>query len=64
MIDWKDAPDWANYAAMDKDGMWHWYECEPEPRSIDWCCAGKYEVTKAKTNWLDSLQCRDKGAMK
>lgn len=27
--DWSKAPEWANYAAMDKDGEWYWYENEP-----------------------------------
>jgi len=27
--DWKDAPEWANWLAMDKDGCWEWYEVEP-----------------------------------
>jgi hypothetical protein len=28
--DWKDAPEWANWLAMDEDGSWYWYESEPE----------------------------------
>ena len=24
-----DAPEWANYLAMDSDGEWCWYEFEP-----------------------------------
>ena len=27
---WDDAPEWANWLAMDKDGCWWWYEKEPE----------------------------------
>ena len=27
--DWKNAPEWANYLAMDKDNEWWWYETEP-----------------------------------
>lgn len=27
--DWKDAPEWANWLAMDGDGRWNWYNCEP-----------------------------------
>jgi len=27
--DWKDAPEWANWLAMDDDGEWYWYEIEP-----------------------------------
>ena len=27
--DWKDAPEWANYRAMDSNGEWFWYESPP-----------------------------------
>ena len=27
--DWKDAPEWANYLAMDEDGYWCWYLRKP-----------------------------------
>lgn len=27
--DWKDAPWWADYLAMDLNGYWFWYEFEP-----------------------------------
>jgi len=27
--DWKDAPEWAQWMAMDWDGSWVWYENEP-----------------------------------
>ena len=26
---WENAPEWANWLAMDGDGVWWWYECEP-----------------------------------
>lgn len=27
--EWKDAPDWANWIARDKDGEWRAFENEP-----------------------------------
>lgn len=27
--DWKDAPEWAQWLAMDADGAWYWYEKHP-----------------------------------
>lgn len=27
--DWKDAPEWANWLAMDDDDCWFWYENKP-----------------------------------
>lgn len=26
---WDDAPEWANWLAMDADGTWFWFEDEP-----------------------------------
>ena len=28
-IDWSLAPKWANYAAQDMDGAWHWFRHRP-----------------------------------
>lgn len=28
--DWKDAPEWAKWLALDPSGCWYWYEAEPE----------------------------------
>lgn len=28
--DWKYAPDWAQWLAMDGDGMWSWFSEKPE----------------------------------
>ena len=33
--DWKDAPEWANYLAMDADGEWCWYEYSPATGTDD-----------------------------
>ena len=50
--DWKDAPEWAMWLAMDGDGWWGWYEEEPawdceadiwamhEDSEADWEVAG------------------------
>ena len=36
--DWKDAPEWASWLAMDEDGDWFWYESEPKLGSYgSWC---------------------------
>lgn len=36
--DWKDAPEWANYLAMDNDCEWYWFESEPA-----WMLAGYWQ---------------------
>jgi len=28
--DWQDAPEWANWLAMDDDNWWFWYEDKPK----------------------------------
>ena len=33
---WNDAPEWANYLAMDSDGSWWWYAEEPTLDCGDW----------------------------
>lgn len=33
---WKDAPDWANYFAMNSNGNWYWYEGEPIKGDKSW----------------------------
>ena len=27
---WYDAPEWANWLAMDENGEWHWFELKPD----------------------------------
>lgn len=28
--DWKDAPEWANWLAMDGNGTWVWFAAKPQ----------------------------------
>ncbi len=34
--DWKAAPEWASYLAMDADGRWFWYEYAPSYLRSTW----------------------------
>lgn len=57
--DWKDAPEWANWMAMDEDGEWFWYEHRP----ITWGDGVWIKVEGEKrfiysTPWIDTLQER------
>lgn len=27
---WTTAPAWATHTAMDADGAWHWFDCDPQ----------------------------------
>ena len=63
MIDWKDAPKWATYAAMDGGGNWYWYEREPnlDPTGnfCHWFGGGKMVlVDDNRPFWKDSLRER------
>lgn len=33
---WKDAPEWANWLALDEDGQWNWFERMPDRFSEFW----------------------------
>ena len=35
-LDWKNAPEWAKFLAMDENHGWYWYENEPELRNSLW----------------------------
>ncbi len=35
-LPWDEAPEWAQWAAMDADGEWWWYQTEPEVSHILW----------------------------
>ena len=58
--DWKDAPKWARFLAMDEDGKWYWYENEPTMRWDYWGWIG--QVLEAKldpsVNWKETLEPR------
>jgi hypothetical protein len=63
--DWKDAPEWANWLAMDANGTWHYYEHEPEisinPNIEVWQAKGMYRrVFKRFKNWQSTREKRPK----
>jgi hypothetical protein len=58
--DWKDAPEWANYLAMDKSGDWFWYASRPALLDSEgsWGSpAGHYELCEM-TGWKETLESR------
>jgi len=62
--DWKDAPEWAKFLAMDQDGEWCWYEEKPSPIKAHvlphWRAHyGRSEVaTLANKDWQNTLEGR------
>lgn len=64
--DWKDAPAWANWMAMDEDGEWYWHEFVPEIASTFWklpeaeggAVMGRWELAAEGNDWRGSLEAR------
>ncbi len=66
--DWKDAPEWAKWLAMDSDGEWHWYSHKPEPNTTSECWLNpdaadgeppRCQYAGRKTNeWVEMLEPR------
>jgi hypothetical protein len=58
--DWKDAPEWAKWLAMDRDGEWYWYEFEPAIANDQWLQYGgrAADAGIADVRWDKSLEGR------
>ncbi|MEG1695594.1 MAG: hypothetical protein RR282_00695 [Acinetobacter sp.] len=62
-VDWSRAPDWANWWAMDKNGVANWYNTEPSIEGIEWVCGRRGDYAQDKLlhgnlDWRNSLQER------
>ena len=67
LYNWSTAPDWAQWAAMDANGISCWYEQEPVMSNwADWWFAanGKHTVNEKRATlsvkWENSLEQRPK----
>lgn len=61
--DWKDAPEWANYCAMDENGEWYWFASRPDyaDDSGVWVHPWGSRVESAgvfSVSWKESLEGR------
>lgn len=57
--DWKDAPEWANYVAMDDDGSWWWFEKEPSYEQYgEWVTTRKSEQVVTGLDGSTTLEAR------
>lgn len=57
--DWKDAPEWARWLAMNDDGVWHWYENAPELFWLAWSVGdGKVAIAGRNRDWDLTLEQR------
>lgn len=58
---WHLAPDWARFAAKDRDGFWHWYEVEPRATCDSWTSARgsmQFFDFALDIDWDKSLEAR------
>jgi hypothetical protein len=64
--DWRDAPSWANYLAMDQNKQWIWFEKEPTPAFGGWTFGDDnqheyvFKKTEKRKLWYDSLEQKPK----
>jgi len=57
--EWKDAPEWANYLAMDWIGDWYWYHEKPRLSDSTWETGGAVRLaTHSYHGWQQSLEGR------
>lgn len=64
-IPWHEAPEWAEWAAMDDGCSWYWYETKPNiVGSGEWNNVGDAQeflyTPSFSGDWKDSLQRRPK----
>lgn len=69
-LPWHEAPEWAQWAAMDGNGSWWWYSNRPQAESNDgdayWSCMGDRNCRALlfkssglpSPDWRDSLASR------
>lgn len=57
--DWADAPEWANFWAVDDNGRCFWYEYKPTLGIRIWLAErGNNEISKQYPGWRNTLQER------
>jgi hypothetical protein len=61
--DWKDAPEWARFLAMDMNSCWWWYQEKPTMNlsTSEWEAKKRSLIQVAKINvplWQETLEER------
>lgn len=58
--DWKRAPKWAQWLAMDASGAWYWFAEKPaRDDRLGMFCAGSEQCEAVRFDgWENSLECR------
>jgi hypothetical protein len=55
--EWKDAPEWAQWAAQDFDGDWYWFENKPIQLEFGWA-SSTGRIQNINQDWRESLERR------
>lgn len=58
---WKDAPKWANYLAMDANGGWWWHKNEPIAGGFsEWISDSDIAIAGENivSGWKETLEAR------
>lgn len=55
---WKDAPMWATYLAMDSTSIWYWHEHEPKQKYGLWNSTGLN--SRSEDNYIMSADTLEK----
>jgi len=61
---WEDAPEWANWLAMDHNGSWYWHDEQPwlDTANEDWISGGScrsWEPYWSKNSYPTYYSARD-----
>lgn len=56
---WDDAPEWANWVAMDKDGSWWWHDHKPAIKEGHWVSCSGIQRIDPNLGWEQSLRARN-----
>ena len=57
---WNDAPEWAQWLAMDEDCEWFWYEKKPSLSLTVFRDAGGMVKSARRERWRETLEQRPK----
>jgi hypothetical protein len=56
--DWSEAPEWAQWWAMDEDREAYWFKAKPESGATVWHSDELYQYDSTLPDWEDSLTQR------
>ena len=56
---WDQAPEWAHWLAMDKNGEWYWHKDKPTPLANVWHTSSRqFQIAGVLPKWTETLEER------